>query len=87
MVTSLHTWSLRLSLAVVSAVFWASYRRLIGLVLCLGILSMIQISRIKLFRGYRLGTGLISVVGTSFATLSTADAVCSLTSIQLYDHN
>jgi hypothetical protein len=48
---------------------------------------MVQISRIKLFRGYRLGTGLISVVGTSFATLSTADAVCSLTSVQLYDHN
>jgi len=40
-----------------------------------GILSMVQISRIKLFRGYRLGTGLISVVGTSFATLSTANAI------------
>ncbi len=26
-------------------------------------------------RGYYLGTGLISVVGTSFATLSTANAV------------
>ena len=39
------------------------------------ILSLVQISRIRLFRGYYLGTGLISVVGTSFATLSTADAV------------
>ena len=41
-----------------------------------GILSLVQISRIPLFRGYKLGTGLISVVGTSFATLSTANAVC-----------
>lgn len=32
-------------------------------------------SRIHLFRGYYLGTGLITVVGTSFATLSTANAV------------
>lgn len=32
-------------------------------------------SRIKLFGNYRLGTGLISVVGTSFATLSTANSV------------
>lgn len=32
-------------------------------------------SRMPLFRGYYLGTGLISVVGTSFATLSTASAV------------
>ncbi|KAJ6616019.1 Xanthine/uracil/vitamin C permease [Mycena sp. CBHHK59/15] len=32
-------------------------------------------SRIKLFRGYYLGTGLITVVGTSFATLSTANAI------------
>lgn len=32
-------------------------------------------SRIHLFRGYYLGTGLITVVGTSFATLSTATAV------------
>lgn len=30
----------------------------------------------KLFRGYYLGTGLITVVGTSFSTLSTANAVC-----------
>lgn len=35
-------------------------------------------SRIRLFRGYYLGTGLITVVGTSFATLSTASAVCIL---------
>ncbi|KAJ7651930.1 Xanthine/uracil permease [Mycena rosella] len=40
-----------------------------------GILSLVQMSRIKLFRGYYLGTGLISVVGTSFATLSTANAI------------
>ncbi|KAJ7212368.1 hypothetical protein C8J57DRAFT_1531790 [Mycena rebaudengoi] len=32
-------------------------------------------SRIPLFGGYYLGTGLISVVGTSFGTLSTANAV------------
>ncbi|RDB20052.1 hypothetical protein Hypma_013058 [Hypsizygus marmoreus] len=40
-----------------------------------GILSLVQMSRIKLFGGYYLGTGLITVVGTSFATLSTANAV------------
>ncbi|KAJ4473879.1 xanthine/uracil permease [Lentinula aciculospora] len=40
-----------------------------------GILSLVQVSRIPLFRGYYLGTGLISVVGTSFATLSTANAI------------
>ncbi|KAJ7110714.1 xanthine/uracil permease [Mycena crocata] len=40
-----------------------------------GILSLVQMSRIKLFRGYYVGTGLISVVGTSFATLSTANAI------------
>lgn len=32
-------------------------------------------SRFKLIRGYYLGTGLLTVVGTSFATLSTASAV------------
>lgn len=32
-------------------------------------------SRIPLFGGYYLGTGLITVVGTSFATLSTANAI------------
>ena len=42
----------------------------------LGILSLVQISRIHLFKDYYLGTGLITVVGTSFATLSIADAVC-----------
>lgn len=31
-----------------------------------------------LFKNYYLGTGLISVVGTSFATLSTANAVSCL---------
>ncbi|KAK7053508.1 Xanthine/uracil permease [Favolaschia claudopus] len=40
-----------------------------------GILSLVQMSRIRLFRGYYLGTGLISVVGTSFSTLSTANAI------------
>ncbi|CAL1699870.1 unnamed protein product [Somion occarium] len=40
-----------------------------------GILSLVQMSRMKLWRGYYLGTGLISVVGTSFATLSTANAI------------
>ncbi|KDR84342.1 hypothetical protein GALMADRAFT_87260 [Galerina marginata CBS 339.88] len=40
-----------------------------------GILSLVQMSHIHLFRGYYLGTGLISVVGTSFATLSTANAI------------
>ncbi|KAH0840324.1 xanthine/uracil permease [Lanmaoa asiatica] len=40
-----------------------------------GILSLVQMSRIKLWKGYYLGTGLLSVVGTSFATISTADAI------------
>ncbi|KAI0750925.1 Xanthine/uracil permease [Daedaleopsis nitida] len=40
-----------------------------------GILSLVQMSRLRLFRNYHLGTGLISVVGTSFATLSTANAI------------
>ncbi|OSD04365.1 Xanthine/uracil permease [Trametes coccinea BRFM310] len=40
-----------------------------------GILSLVQMSRVRLFRNYYLGTGLISVVGTSFATLSTANAI------------
>lgn len=40
-----------------------------------GILSAVQMSRIPLFKGYQLGTGLLSVVGTSFATLSTASAI------------
>lgn len=44
----------------------------------IGFLSLVQMSRIKLFKGYYLGTGLITVVGTSFSTLSTADAVCNL---------
>ncbi|KAJ3488512.1 hypothetical protein NLI96_g2792 [Meripilus lineatus] len=40
-----------------------------------GILSLVQMSRIRLFGNYYLGTGLITVVGTSFATLSTANAI------------
>ncbi|KIK00528.1 hypothetical protein K443DRAFT_679101 [Laccaria amethystina LaAM-08-1] len=42
-----------------------------------GILSLVQMSRVRLFKGYYLGTGLITVVGTSFATLSTASAIFS----------
>ncbi|KAH7906116.1 xanthine uracil permease [Hygrophoropsis aurantiaca] len=42
-----------------------------------GILSLVQMSRLSLGRGYYLGTGLLSVVGTSFSTLSTADAIFS----------
>ncbi|KAL5529884.1 hypothetical protein ACEPAF_6141 [Sanghuangporus sanghuang] len=40
-----------------------------------GILSLVQMSRLHLGKGYYLGTGLLSVVGTSFATLSTASAI------------
>lgn len=41
-----------------------------------GILSMVQISRFKIPKtNYYIGTGLITVVGTSFASLSTATAV------------
>ncbi|KAJ7450637.1 xanthine/uracil permease [Mycena latifolia] len=52
----------------------SSYMISASLIGC-GILSLVQISRIPLFGGYYLGTGLISVVGTSFATLSTANAI------------
>lgn len=48
----------------------------------LGLLSLVQMSRLHLFKNYYLGTGLISVVGTSFATLSTANAVRVLFSSQ-----
>ena len=52
---------------------------LLSRLLLLGIMSLVQMSRLHLFRGYYLGTGLITVVGTSFATLSTASAVsCTL---------
>lgn len=43
-----------------------------------GILSAFQMSRVPIpftNRKYWLGTGLITVVGTSFATLSTASAI------------
>ncbi|KAI0089343.1 Xanthine/uracil permease [Irpex rosettiformis] len=40
-----------------------------------GVLSLVQMSRIHIYGNYYLGTGLISVVGTSFATLSTANAI------------
>ncbi|KAJ7828712.1 xanthine/uracil permease [Mycena leptocephala] len=52
----------------------SSYMISASLIGC-GILSLVQISRIRLFGGYFLGTGLISVVGTSFSTLSTANAI------------
>jgi uracil-xanthine permease len=40
-----------------------------------GVLSMMQMSRIRIWRNYYLGTGLLSVVGTSFSTLSTANSI------------
>ena len=40
-----------------------------------GILSLVQMSRIRLYKGYYLGTGLLTVVGTSLATVSTATTV------------
>ncbi|KAJ7820704.1 permease family-domain-containing protein [Mycena olivaceomarginata] len=52
----------------------SSYMISASLIGC-GILSLVQISRIPLFGGYYLGTGLISVVGTSFSTLSTANGI------------
>ncbi|KDQ12408.1 hypothetical protein BOTBODRAFT_415204 [Botryobasidium botryosum FD-172 SS1] len=45
-----------------------------SLIAC-GILSLVQMSRINIWGNYYLGTGLITVVGTSFATLSTAFAI------------
>jgi len=48
-----------------------------SLIVC-GILSAIQITRFHLFRSpYYLGTGLISVVGTSFATIPVATGALS----------
>ncbi|KAF8703052.1 xanthine uracil permease, partial [Rhizoctonia solani] len=45
-----------------------------------GILSLVQMSRLYIWRNYYLGTGLITVVGTSFATLSTGfSAISTLT--------
>ncbi|KAJ7265053.1 xanthine/uracil permease [Mycena rebaudengoi] len=52
----------------------SSYMISASLIGC-GILSLVQMSRIPLFGGYYLGTGLISVVGTSFSTLSTANGI------------
>ncbi|PFH47131.1 hypothetical protein AMATHDRAFT_182446 [Amanita thiersii Skay4041] len=52
----------------------AAYMISASLIGC-GIMSLVQMSRLHLFRGYYLGTGLISVVGTSFSTLSTANAI------------
>lgn len=45
-----------------------------SLITC-SILSAIQMSRIPLGGHYQLGTGLLSVVGTSFATLSVSETV------------
>ncbi|GHJ88344.1 hypothetical protein NliqN6_4746 [Naganishia liquefaciens] len=53
-----------------------------------GILSLIQMSKVHLFKGYYLGCGILCVVGTSFATLPVgfatfdalyADGTCSYT--------
>ncbi|KAK7681943.1 hypothetical protein QCA50_014905 [Cerrena zonata] len=52
----------------------SSYMISASLIGC-GILSLVQMSRIRIWRDYYLGTGLITVVGTSFATLSTANAI------------
>ena len=41
----------------------------------IGVLSLVQMSRMRLFGGYYLGSGLLAVVGTSFASVSTANAV------------
>ncbi|KAL7010299.1 hypothetical protein EMMF5_000320 [Cystobasidiomycetes sp. EMM_F5] len=44
--------------------------------ICSGILSAVQMSRFRIpGTNYYFGTGLITVVGTSFATLSTAAAI------------
>lgn len=51
-----------------------------------GILSLVQMSRIRLYKNYHLGTGLLSVVGTSFATLSTASAVSFKPQIVRYSY-
>ncbi|GAB1526689.1 hypothetical protein RhiTH_009861 [Rhizoctonia solani] len=40
-----------------------------------GILSLVQMSRLHIWRNYYLGTGLITVVGKSFATLSTGFSI------------
>jgi xanthine/uracil permease len=41
-----------------------------------GILSMVQMSRLRIPKTrYYLGTGLITVVGTSFASISTGSAI------------
>ncbi|KAF5320857.1 hypothetical protein D9619_000117 [Psilocybe cf. subviscida] len=52
----------------------SSYMISASLIGC-GIMSLVQMSRTHLFGRYYLGTGLITVVGTSFATLSTANAI------------
>ncbi|KAF8871389.1 xanthine/uracil permease [Gymnopilus junonius] len=44
----------------------SSYMISASLIAVVSILSLVQMSRLRLFKGYYLGTGLISVVGTSF---------------------
>ncbi|KAE8244807.1 hypothetical protein A4X13_0g6244 [Tilletia indica] len=51
-----------------------SYMISSSLIAC-GFLSAIQMSRIPLPFGRQLGTGVVTVVGTSFATISTASAI------------
>jgi uric acid-xanthine permease len=46
------------------------------LIVC-GLLSSVQITRFPLIKGYFLGTGLISVVGTSFAIIPVASGAFS----------
>ncbi|CAI8505943.1 unnamed protein product [Hanseniaspora opuntiae] len=45
--------------------------------ICSGIFSFIQVSRFHLFGKYYLGSGLLSVVGTSFATVTVAQKATS----------
>ncbi|KAG8854860.1 hypothetical protein FRB96_007260 [Tulasnella sp. 330] len=52
----------------------SSYMISASLISC-GILSLVQMSRLHLGGRFYLGTGLITVVGTSFATLSTAFSI------------
>ena len=59
----------------------------VGLI-CSGILTWAQVYQVKLFRGLVLGTGMISVVGTSFVFVPIADTVRSFKAIVAgeYDH-
>lgn len=48
----------------------------VSLIVC-GLMSVIQIVRVRLFRGYYMGTGLISMSGTSFTFLPVIEAMIS----------